>query len=130
MATIQRVVAAHFGVSVAALVSRERQVKVMLPRQVAMALCRELAGASFADIAQAFGQSNPPAVKYAIDSIGDRAETEPKFLVAYERVCAEARAALGQIDLVTEGTESRSESTEKPLRALLPTSVTSVSQSA
>ena len=55
IATVQRVVSEHFSLSVPELTARERIRDLVLPRQLAMYLCREVLNSSFPSIARAFG---------------------------------------------------------------------------
>lgn len=62
---IQAVVASHFNVAAADLKGKRRSKEVSLPRQVAMALCRELTDASLPAIGAAFGGRDHATVIYA-----------------------------------------------------------------
>jgi len=52
--SIQKRVASHFNIKLGALVGESRKETVVLPRQIAMYLCRKLIGLPYADIGAAF----------------------------------------------------------------------------
>ncbi len=74
---IQRVVANYFQLSVADLRGKRRTRKISLPRQLAMALSRELTESSLPAIGAAFGGRDHATVLYACQKVG-RAKKEDK----------------------------------------------------
>ena len=75
---IQKVVAAHFNISQAEILGKKRSREISLPRQVAMALCRELTDASLPAIGAAFGGRDHATVLYACRKMsGETARGEP-----------------------------------------------------
>jgi chromosomal replication initiator protein len=74
---IQRVVASHYGISVAELVSANRTARVAWPRQVAIHLARELTRSSLPRIGSAFGGRNHATVLHACKRVSQRVKTEP-----------------------------------------------------
>lgn len=68
---IQRLVANHFNLSLSDLKGKRRTREVSLPRQVAMALSRELTDASLPAIGEAFGGRDHATVIYACNKIID-----------------------------------------------------------
>jgi len=56
---VVRTVAGFFGTTPEALAARSRRRDVLVPRQLAMYLCREYTEASLAEIARAFGRDHP-----------------------------------------------------------------------
>lgn len=66
---IQRVVADHFNLSVADLRGKRRTKEVSLPRQIAMALAREMTDFSLPAIGEAFGGRDHATVIYACQKI-------------------------------------------------------------
>lgn len=58
---------------------KSRQQSVLLPRQVAMYLARELTAASFSDIGRAFGNMHHSTVMNAIDSVKGRMQKDQDF---------------------------------------------------
>lgn len=72
---IQKVVADHFRLSVSDLKSKRRTKDVSLPRQIAMALSRELTESSLPAIGEAFGGRDHATVIYACQKVAkDRKE--------------------------------------------------------
>ncbi len=65
IATIQKVVAQHFGVPVDAMTSSVRTARIALPRQVAIYLARELTGASLNQIGERFGGRDHTTILHA-----------------------------------------------------------------
>ena len=66
---IQKVVADEFRLRVSALKARNNSKKVVFPRQIAMLLSRELAGASLPEIGRAFGGKHHTTVLHSIEKI-------------------------------------------------------------
>jgi chromosomal replication initiator protein len=66
---IQQVVAEEFRLRVADLKARNNSRNVVHPRQVAMYLARELAGASLPEIGRAFGGKHHTTVLHSVDKI-------------------------------------------------------------
>jgi len=66
---IQRVVANHFNLSIADIRGKRRTREISLPRQIAMALARELTEASLPAIGEAFGGRDHATVLYACQKI-------------------------------------------------------------
>jgi chromosomal replication initiator protein len=66
---IQKVVAEEFRLRQADLKARDNSRKVVYPRQVAMYLARELAGASLPEIGRAFGGKHHTTVLHSIEKI-------------------------------------------------------------
>ncbi len=76
---IFRMTAETFNVSFVDLMKkRSRQQAILLPRQVAMYLAREVASLSFTDIGRAFNMHHS-TVMNAIDSVRDRMKRDPEF---------------------------------------------------
>lgn len=62
---IQAVVSEYFGVDPADLISEKRTKELVLPRQIAMYLCREMTQMSLSNIAQAFNKQNHTTIIHA-----------------------------------------------------------------
>jgi chromosomal replication initiator protein len=76
---IYRMTAETFNVSVVDLMKkRSRQQGILLPRQVAMYLVREIASLPFTNIGQSFNMHHS-TVMNAIDSVRDRMKRDPEF---------------------------------------------------
>ena len=66
---IQKVVADEFRLRITDLKARNNSKKVVFPRQIAMLLSRELAGASLPEIGRAFGGKHHTTVLHSIEKI-------------------------------------------------------------
>ena len=76
---IQSVVASHFGVSVGDMKAKKRTRNLVLPRQVAMYLTRELTDSSLPEIGEAFGGRDHSTVIHACEKIKEEAATNPSL---------------------------------------------------
>ena len=81
---IQDVVAGHFKVSSTDLKGKRRSKEISLPRQVAMALCRELTDASLPVIGAAFGGRDHSTVLYACRKMTEEASREGRMKNLFE----------------------------------------------
>jgi chromosomal replication initiator protein len=73
---IQRAVAKHYGVSQTELLANTRRAHVAWPRQVAMYLSRELAGASLHELGEQFGGRTHTTILHACKRVADRVEVD------------------------------------------------------
>jgi len=78
---IVRVVAEHFGLRPEDLVGGGRRKEVVLPRQMAMFLVRELTRASLPEIGQLFGGRDHTTVLYAIQKVQELSESDREVQV-------------------------------------------------
>lgn len=69
MDVIQEAVARHYSVTLDELVGEKRTKRIVVPRQVAMYLCRELTDASLPAIGRAFGGRDHTTVIYAVQKV-------------------------------------------------------------
>jgi chromosomal replication initiator protein len=76
---IQKAVAEFYGVRVDDLRSRGRNKAIVLPRQVAMYLCREIVKASLPDIGQGFGGKDHTTVIHACEKVKRKLVGEDLF---------------------------------------------------
>ncbi len=76
---IQRVVAEHYDVRLADMTSKRRPACIAFPRQVAMALSRDLTRASYAEIGAAFGGRDHGTVMHACKLITIRMAEDSKI---------------------------------------------------
>lgn len=80
MERVLRATAETFGLSLADLTKKKsRQASVLVPRQVAMYLARELTAASFTEIGRAFNNMHHSTVMNAIDSVKVRMKRDQDF---------------------------------------------------
>jgi chromosomal replication initiator protein len=81
---VQKAVAAHFGIKLADLKSKRRTRQVVLPRQVAMYLCRTLVGSSLPEIGSFFGGKDHSTVIHAIKVMEEKKEKDPELKAKIE----------------------------------------------
>jgi chromosomal replication initiator protein len=83
---IQNETAAHFNIRVADLRGKHRTAGVVLARQVAMYVSRELTNASLTEIGEAFGGKNHSTVIHAIEKVKDQMEKNGTFISQVENL--------------------------------------------
>ncbi|WP_407943950.1 chromosomal replication initiator protein DnaA [Marinobacter salinisoli] len=81
---IQRTVAEYYKIKVADLLSKRRTRTVTRPRQVAMALAKELTNHSLPEIGDAFGGRDHTTVLHACKKIVELQETDPGIREDYQ----------------------------------------------
>jgi len=83
---IQKLVADHFKIKVSDLKSEKRLKSFVIPRQLAIYLCRELTKASYPEIGEKFGGKDHSTVIYAVKKISVFLDEKPEILNSYEIV--------------------------------------------
>lgn len=81
---IQKLVAESFGVKPIDLKSKRRTRTIVLPRQVAMYLCRQLAGSSLPEIGLFFGGKDHSTVIHSCNTIEQKKEKDPELKARIE----------------------------------------------
>jgi chromosomal replication initiator protein len=89
---IQKVVADSFGVRSSDLKSKRRTNTIVLPRQVAMYLCRSLAALSLPETGNFFGGRDHSTVIHAIKTIEDKKEKDPELKARIEMITKQLRS--------------------------------------
>ena len=89
---IQNETAAHFNIRVADLRGRVRTAGVVLARQVAMYMSRELTNASLTEIGEAFGGKNHSTVIHAIEKVRDQMEKNGNFISQIDSLMTKIRS--------------------------------------
>ncbi len=89
---IQKVVAESFGVKPADLKSKRRTKNVVLPRQVAMYLCRTLTGSSLPETGHFFGGKDHSTVIHACKVIEEKKEKDPELKARIELLTKQLRS--------------------------------------
>jgi chromosomal replication initiation ATPase DnaA len=77
---IQRAVCRHFKVDLTEVLSCRRYMGIVMPRQIAMALCKKLTSKSFPDIGRRFGGKDHTTVLHSWRKL------QPAVLAAIEKV--------------------------------------------
>lgn len=90
---IQDVVADYFRITPAKLLARSNALSVVRPRQIAMALARELTPDGVVAIGQAFGGRDHTTVKNACAAVARMTERHPDFADILEQLRGLIRAA-------------------------------------
>ena len=83
---IQRVVAEYYHIKLAEMMSRRRERNVARPRQLAMALAKELTGYSLPEIGDRFGGKDHTTVLYACRKIAELRTTNPDVAEDYRNL--------------------------------------------
>ncbi|PNK60767.1 chromosomal replication initiator protein DnaA [Psychrobacter sp. FDAARGOS_221] len=92
MDNIRKVVAEYYDVSVKDLMSKKRTRSIARPRQIAMALARELTKDSFPDIGQSFGGRDHTTVMHACDKVAELRKEDPALDKEYKALAMTLQA--------------------------------------
>ncbi|MGE0823259.1 MAG: chromosomal replication initiator protein DnaA [Candidatus Binatia bacterium] len=84
--TVQKTVCKYFGIRLADLTSKKRTQLVAFPRQVAMFLCRKLAGASYPMIGVRFGGKDHTTALYACSAVEKRLKEDEDLRTILDRI--------------------------------------------
>lgn len=93
---IRKLVAEHYEIPIARLNSKSRLPDTVLVRHVAMALCREVSGASYPDIAKEFAKGDHMTVMHACRRVRARYEADFPFALIYDALALRARRLAGE----------------------------------
>ncbi len=83
---IQKVVCEHFGIRITDIKSKRRSKSLVIPRQIAMYLSRNLCKVSLADIGEKFGGKDHSTVIHAINKIEKQLENDTYLTQAIEEI--------------------------------------------
>ncbi len=75
--TIQKVVADHYNISISDMKSKKRNKKVVIPRQIAIYLSRELCGYSYPELGNEFGGKDHTSIMHSYNKISSELKTDP-----------------------------------------------------
>ena len=95
VATIQAIVRGFYGLRHGELVGPSRERRVSWPRQIAMALVRQLIGSSLPAIGHRFGQRDHTTVMHALRAVADRRRADPKCDAEFREIERRVGLALG-----------------------------------
>ena len=76
---IMKFVADYYKVPVAKLKEKNNSRAVVLPRQIAMYLCKQLTNLSYPEIGKAFGNKHHTTVMYACSQVESKMASDPRF---------------------------------------------------
>ena len=82
---VAKIVCDHFGVSLEELKGRTRSRNLVVPRQIAMYLCREMTDHSLPDIGKAFNRDHSTVI-HAHAKVGDLVQEDPVFARVMEEL--------------------------------------------
>ena len=74
--TIQRVVADHYNISISDMKSRKRPKKVVIPRQIAIYIARELCDYSYPELGNEFGGKDHTTIMHSYEKVVDQLKTD------------------------------------------------------
>ena len=74
--TIQKVVADHYNISISDMKSRKRNKKVVVPRQIAIYLARELCGYSYPELGNEFGGKDHTSIMHSYNKVASELKTD------------------------------------------------------
>lgn len=83
---IQKIVADHFGLSVEEMLTGGRKAKIVLPRQIAIYLARDLTTRTLPEIGRRFYGIDHTTVLHAIRKVTTEAEANPEFAAELEAI--------------------------------------------
>ncbi len=83
---IQKTVAGYFKIRVSDMHSKRRTRSVTRPRQLAMALCKELTNHSYPEIGDAFGGRDHTTILHACRKVEELKETDPRINEDYRNL--------------------------------------------
>ncbi|MGJ8695028.1 MAG: chromosomal replication initiator protein DnaA [Verrucomicrobiaceae bacterium] len=84
--SIQKAVCEHFDLSLADMTSRRRPASIAFPRQIAMALSRQLTNHSLVEIGEAFGRRDHGTVIHACKRVEQEIETNVEVKAVVEKL--------------------------------------------
>ena len=95
---VQAVVASHYSLSTAELVSAGRTARLAWPRQIAIHLSRELTGAPLQTIGEAFGRRNHGTVLHACKRVSERVADDHNVAGELDSLSREIHSRLADRD--------------------------------
>jgi len=84
--SIQKTVAEYFKLRVSELLSKKRTRSIARPRQIAMALAKELTNHSLPEIGESFGGRDHTTVLHACRKVAELKETDPRIAEDYRNL--------------------------------------------
>ncbi|HYG63353.1 MAG TPA: chromosomal replication initiator protein DnaA, partial [Thermoanaerobaculia bacterium] len=85
---IIKAVAHHYGLKLAEIKSKSNSRQVVIPRQVAMYLCKKLTDLSYPEIGKLFNDKHHSTVMYSVEKVQQTRQSDPEFdrtLQAFEQ---------------------------------------------
>ncbi len=85
--SIQKEVCKYYGLDISEMLSKKRNKQLVVPRQVAMFICRKLTDASLPLIGDQFGGRDHTTVMHSLDKINREITEQPELLKIVEQLC-------------------------------------------
>jgi len=83
---IQKEVCSYYNIEMSELLSKKRNKQVVVPRQVAMFLCRKLTDASYPQIGDQFGGRDHTTVIHAAEKVEKELEADPELAATIDEL--------------------------------------------
>jgi chromosomal replication initiator protein len=87
--SIQKSVCEHYDLSLSDMSSRRRPASIAFPRQIAMALARQLTSLSLVEIGEAFGRRDHGTVIHACKRVEQELATNPEAKAVVEKLISQ-----------------------------------------
>lgn len=94
MTLIQNNITKHFKIQPIELKGKKRDVSTVLPRQIAMYLCRELTNHSLPEIGREFGGRDHTTVIHAYNKIKEQIDSDPNIKKIIEQITNDIQSGL------------------------------------
>jgi chromosomal replication initiator protein len=76
---IVKAVARHYDLKITEIKSKSNARQIVIPRQVAMYLCKKLTDLSYPEIGKLFGDKHHSTVMYSVDTVQKKRDADPDF---------------------------------------------------
>ncbi|OED34366.1 hypothetical protein AB834_07075 [PVC group bacterium (ex Bugula neritina AB1)] len=88
---IQNIICEHFNISIEDLNSSKRKRMIVIPRQIAMYLCRELTAYSFPEIGAFFGGKDHTTIMHAHEKLKKSYQTDQELKITIDKLIEKIR---------------------------------------
>ena len=85
--SIQKEVCKYYGIELSEMLSKKRNKNIVVPRQVAMFLCRKLTDASLPLIGDQFGGRDHTTVMHSVDKVSHEIPEQAELAAAVDQLC-------------------------------------------
>jgi chromosomal replication initiator protein len=76
---IVKAVARHYDLKITEIKSKSNARQIVIPRQVAMYLCKKLTDLSYPEIGKLFGDKHHSTVMYSVETVQKKRDADPDF---------------------------------------------------
>ncbi len=88
---IQEITAKHFNITKEHILNKNRNESIVLPRQIAIYISKELTHLSITEIGRKFGGRDHTTIMYAYNKINDKIKTDPYFSSLINKIITEIK---------------------------------------